>query len=98
MKAAVLEQKGELKVREFPDPDLDRSGWALVRTRAAGICGTELHILDAMFEPPSYPFVIGHEAAGEVFGVPAGSGLSRGQRVAVLQHGRLRPLRMVQER
>lgn len=42
-----------------------------------------MHILDAMFEPPSYPFVIGHEAAGEVFEVPAGSGLSRGQRVAI---------------
>jgi len=81
MKAAVLEQKGELNVREFPAPDED--GLALVETRAAGICGTELHLLDALFEPPSYPFVIGHEAAGVVRSAPAGSGLEEGSRVAV---------------
>ena len=81
MRAAVLDHKGKLMVRDFPEPD--RSGWAVVQTRAAGICGTELHILDAMFEPPTYPFIIGHEAAGVVAEAPAGSGLTRGQRVAV---------------
>jgi D-arabinose 1-dehydrogenase-like Zn-dependent alcohol dehydrogenase len=81
MKAAVLERKGELVVRDFPDAR--RGGWALVSTRAAGICGTELHILDAMFEPPSYPFVIGHEGAGEVLEAPDGSAVAAGQRVAI---------------
>jgi 2-desacetyl-2-hydroxyethyl bacteriochlorophyllide A dehydrogenase len=81
MKAAVLERRGELAVRDFPEPA--QEGWVVVQTRAAGICGTELHILDAMFEPPSYPFVIGHEAAGVVLRAPAGSRVSPGQRVAV---------------
>jgi propanol-preferring alcohol dehydrogenase len=36
-----------------------------------------------MFEPPSYPFVIGHEAAGVVLEAPAGSHVAAGQRVAV---------------
>jgi D-arabinose 1-dehydrogenase-like Zn-dependent alcohol dehydrogenase len=81
MKAAVLESKGQLAVREFPEPE--RDGWARVKTAAAGICGTELHIIDAMFEPPSYPFVIGHEAAGVVVDAPAGSRVSPGDRVAV---------------
>jgi alcohol dehydrogenase, propanol-preferring len=81
MRAALLEKKGELVVRDAPDAD--RPGWAVVQTRAAGICGTELHILDAMFEPPSYPFIIGHEAAGVVVGAPDGSPVGVGQRVAV---------------
>jgi len=81
MRAAVLESRGKLAVREVPEPG--REGWATVRTRAAGICGTELHIIDALFEPPSYPFVIGHEAAGVVVSVPSGSRVSVGQRVAV---------------
>ena len=71
MKAAVLERRGELAVHNSPEPA--QEGWVVVQTRAAGICGTELHILDAMFEPPSYPFVIGHEAAGVVLRAPAGS-------------------------
>ncbi len=81
MKAAVLESRGELAVRDFPEPD--RAGWALVETRAAGVCGTELHILDALFEPPSYPFVIGHEASGIVVSAPQGSTIAPGRRVAV---------------
>ncbi|HUZ19879.1 MAG TPA: zinc-binding dehydrogenase [Acidimicrobiales bacterium] len=81
MKAAVLERRGELAVRDVPEPE--REGWALVQTRAAGICGTELHILDAMFEPPSYPFVIGHEASGVVLSAPAASPVAPGQRVAI---------------
>ncbi len=81
MRAAVLEKRGELVVRDVPEPD--SPGWAVVSTRAAGICGTELHILDAMFEPPNYPFVIGHEASGVVLHAPAESRVAAGQRVAV---------------
>ena len=77
MKAAVLESKGQLVVREFPEP---RTRVGVVGTQAAGICGTELHILDAMFEPPSYPFVIGHEAAGVVVSAPPAA-VAAGQRV-----------------
>ena len=93
MKAAVLETKGELIVRELPDPD--RAGWAVVETRAAGIRGTELHILDAMFEPPGYPFVIGHEVAGHRPACPGGLRGSTGPARRHPQHGRLRPLQVV---
>jgi 2-desacetyl-2-hydroxyethyl bacteriochlorophyllide A dehydrogenase len=81
MKAAVLEQEGQLRVREIETPN--RADWALVAVRAAGVCGTELHFLDGMLAPPSYPFVLGHEAAGVVVEAPAGAGLSEGDRVAI---------------
>lgn len=81
MKAALLETRGKLTIRETDEPT--RDGWAIVETQAAGICGTELHIIDALFEPPTYPFVIGHEAAGVVIRAPEGSPVAVGQRVAV---------------
>ncbi len=81
MRAAVLAEKGRLEVAEVPDPEPD--GWALVSTRAAGVCGTELHFLDGMFDPPTFPFVLGHEAAGVVAHAPPGAGIREGERVAV---------------
>jgi propanol-preferring alcohol dehydrogenase len=82
MKAVHMDSPGVFEVREVPD--IPAGDQVLVRTRAAGICGTELHILDAMIEPPWYPFVLGHEAAGIVEHVPAGTtGVTVGDRVAV---------------
>jgi propanol-preferring alcohol dehydrogenase len=38
----------------------------LVRTKACGICGTDLHIRDGWGYTPDLPFVMGHEPAGVV--------------------------------
>jgi len=81
MRAAVLAESGRLEVRDVPEPE--PNGWALLATRAAGVCGTELHFLDAMFDPPRFPFILGHEAAGVVEHAPQGSDLAPGDRVAV---------------
>lgn len=82
MKAVVMRETGSFEVAEVAEPEA--GDLVLVETRAAGICGTELHILDGMLEPPSYPFILGHEAAGVVTYVPEGvSGLAVGDRVAV---------------
>jgi propanol-preferring alcohol dehydrogenase len=61
MKAALLYEGGEVRVEETADPVA--RGWALVESRAAGVCGTELHFVDGMIPPPSYPFQLGHESA-----------------------------------
>jgi alcohol dehydrogenase, propanol-preferring len=58
-------------------------GEALVRIHAAGVCGTDLHILDGMIKPERYPMTIGHEAAGVVESVSGAPGLAAGDRVAV---------------
>jgi 2-desacetyl-2-hydroxyethyl bacteriochlorophyllide A dehydrogenase len=80
MKAALL-YDGDVRVEETADPAAD--GWALVSTRAAGVCGTELHFLDGMIPPPTTPFQLGHEAAGVVLEAPPGSAVAPGDRVAV---------------
>ena len=81
MKAVLLAEGGVLTVEEIPAPPAD--GWALVATKAAGVCGTELHFLDGMIPPPHPQFVLGHEISGIVLDAPAGSTVSVGDRVAV---------------
>jgi len=53
-----------------------------VRLERAGICGTDLKILDGA-TPVSYPRVLGHEMVGTVNAQPKGKRLSAGARVLV---------------
>ncbi len=98
MKAALLYEGGEVRVEDVPDPAAD--GWALVETKAAGVCGTELHFLEGMIPPPVVPFQLGHEGAGVVLEAPEGSGVTAGDRVAVYNVvgcGRCKPCRTGRE-
>lgn len=82
MKAVVMNDNGSFQVSDIDEPA--QGDLVLVETKAAGICGTELHILDRMLEPPNYPFILGHEGAGIVRYVPPGTtGLAVGDRVAI---------------
>ena len=82
MRAVVLNDDKSVNVVEVDDPQ--PADVALVKTQAAGVCGTELHILDGMLEPPAYPFVLGHEGAGVVSYVPDGTtDIAVGDRVAI---------------
>jgi S-(hydroxymethyl)glutathione dehydrogenase/alcohol dehydrogenase len=49
-------------------------GQVRVRIRAAGVCHSDLSMVNGTLAPP-YPLVLGHEAAGEV--VEAGAGVTR---------------------
>jgi 2-desacetyl-2-hydroxyethyl bacteriochlorophyllide A dehydrogenase len=98
MKAALLHEGGQVRVEETAQPAPD--GWALVESRAAGVCGTELHFVDGMIPPPGYPFQLGHESAGVVLETPAGSSVRAGDRVAVYNFvgcGRCRPCQIGRE-
>ena len=82
MKAAQVHEDLSLNVndveRRSPGP-----GEALVRLHAAGVCATDLHVLEGMIQPDEYPMTVGHEAAGVVVEVGYGSTVSVGDRVAV---------------
>jgi alcohol dehydrogenase, propanol-preferring len=67
------------------DVDVPRPGQreVLVRVHAAGVCGTDLHIVDGMIKPDAYPMTLGHEAAGVVEEAGLGVALTVGTRVAV---------------
>jgi len=86
MKAAVLHGVGDVRIEKRPIPK-PRRGEALVRVRAVGVCGSEIHyyregrIGDAVVKEPVIP---GHEFAGEVAALgPGVAGLRVGERVAV---------------
>ena len=91
MKALVLTGPSEFSIEDVENP---RPGpqEVLCRVRAVTICGTDAHLLRGDypgFWPPSYPFIPGHEWAGEVIelGEGAGSlGFAVGDRVAGTSH------------
>ncbi len=83
MKAVRVETGGEVSVVETPIPVIGR-GEALMRTRAAGICGSDL--ID-WYVAKKAGQVIGHEVAGEIVEVGAGvTSFSAGDRVAPHHH------------
>jgi len=65
MKALVWLGKEQLAVQERPVP-APSDGQALVRIRAAGICGTDHSILGGTHSRARPPLIMGHECAGEV--------------------------------
>ncbi len=82
MRAARIHEDLTLRVDDVDDPTPGR-GQVLVRIHAAGVCGTDLHILDGMIKPDPYPMTIGHEAAGIVEAVGEGVALTPGTAVAI---------------
>lgn len=67
MKALVKTGKGEglIEVRDVPYPVLPEEDWVIIRVKAAGVCGTDLHIWHDMY-PYWPPVTLGHEFAGEI--------------------------------
>ena len=71
---------GHLALEDRPTPQAG-SGQILIRVRAAGICGTDLHIRAGEY-PCTPPVVLGHEVCGTVEAVGAGvDGLRPGDAV-----------------
>ena len=66
MKAMVLERFAEPMVfKEVPEPQIGLQD-VLLRSRACGLCGTDIKIYDGQVKTVKVPFIMGHEFAGEV--------------------------------
>lgn len=82
MKAAIIEQIGQINVLDFGDPEIEKDE-VLIEVHASGICGTDIHIYDGGFGG-NLPVIPGHEFSGKV--VAKGSDCKRinvGDHVAV---------------
>ena len=66
MKSIILEEPGNLSLRDAAPPPPPAPGEALVRVRRVGICGTDLHAFSGNQNFFSYPRIMGHELAVEV--------------------------------
>ena len=68
MKALLLTAPGKFEIQEVPVPSPGPFE-VLCRVRAVAICGTDPEVVKGGFPgywPLSYPFIPGHEWAGEV--------------------------------
>jgi L-iditol 2-dehydrogenase len=63
MKALVLEEYNKLVYRNWPDPVM-ADNEVIVRVKAAGICGSDVHGLDGSTGRRIPPLIMGHEASG----------------------------------
>lgn len=65
MKALVLTGPSRFEYRDVPDP-APAADEVLVRVRACGICGSDVHGMDGSTGRRIPPLIMGHEAAGEI--------------------------------
>lgn len=63
MKALVLDEYKQLNYRDFPDP-VPECGEVLIRVKACGICGSDVHGMDGSTGRRKPPIIMGHEASG----------------------------------
>lgn len=85
MKAAVVYAENDIRIADVPAPQAGR-GQVVVRVRGCGVCATDVKILSGTSTPPQLPMILGHEVAGTIAELGAGTeetGLSLGQRVAI---------------
>jgi len=78
---------GLVELREVPTPTL-APGEVLIRVKAAGICGSDIHIFHDQF-PYHPPVILGHEFAGEIAALGSQvQGWTKGDRVVAELHTR----------
>ncbi len=68
MKALLLTAPSQLALVDFPDPS-PAPDEVLLRVRACGICGSDIHGWDGSTGRRRPPLIMGHEAAGEIVAV-----------------------------
>jgi Zn-dependent alcohol dehydrogenase len=81
MRACVLREPGRLAIEQVTlHPP--RTGEVRVRVAAAGVCHSDVHLIDGLLGPGRWPLVPGHEGAGVVEEVGDGVGhVAPGDRV-----------------
>lgn len=80
MKALKMLGNRKMQVVDVPKPEA-RGEWVVVRVKASGLCGSELHAMYQSSEP--WPHIPGHELAGEVAEVDEEVCVKVGDRVAI---------------
>jgi L-iditol 2-dehydrogenase len=77
--------KGFLEIQNVDEP-VAGDGEVLLRVKAAGICGTDIHIMEDRF-PNHPPVILGHEFSGEIIDVGRNAtGYAVGDRVVSEPH------------
>ena len=65
MKALVLEAYNKLVYKDVPEPEFGDDE-VLVKVKAVGICGSDVHGIDGSTGRRIPPIIMGHEASGVI--------------------------------
>jgi threonine dehydrogenase-like Zn-dependent dehydrogenase len=79
-------QADSVDLTELDEPP-ESDGAVLVKTRAVGVCGTDLEIIEGHYgwaPPGETRLALGHESLGEVLEAPPDSGLATGDLVVAI--------------
>lgn len=68
MKALLLTEYKKLEYIDFPEPEIGPND-LMIRVRACGICGSDIHGYDGSTGRRKPPLIMGHEASGEIAAV-----------------------------
>jgi threonine dehydrogenase-like Zn-dependent dehydrogenase len=86
MKTIVLDQPGQFRLIDTPEPGAPGPEEAVVRIQRVGICGTDLHAFEGTQPFFEYPRILGHELSAEIVALGSSErnhGLKVGDVVAV---------------
>ncbi|MCW5851333.1 MAG: galactitol-1-phosphate 5-dehydrogenase [Anaerolineae bacterium] len=84
MQALVFTAIRKMELQTTPAPRLTAPDDVLVRVRAVGVCGSDLHGYTGQSGRRTPPMIMGHEAAGEVVAIgPAVTNVKPGDQVAI---------------
>ena len=83
MRALTFHGKHDVRVETVPDPEIVNPRDAIIEVTATAICGSDLHLYDAVIPGILPGDILGHEFMGRVVETGPGSTLKKGQRVVV---------------
>ncbi len=83
MRALTWHGKHDVRVETVPDPEIVNPRDAVVKVTSTAICGSDLHLYDAVIPGVLAGDILGHEFMGEVVEAGRDSTLRKGQRVVV---------------
>ena len=83
MRALTWHGKHDVRVDTVPDPVIVNPRDAIIEITATAICGSDLHLYDAVIPGMQPGDILGHEFMGRVVETGPGSTLKKGQRVVV---------------
>jgi len=85
MRKIICEEPGKLKLQQIQQPPLEE-GYARIRIRRVGVCGTDLHAFEGTQPYFTYPRVLGHELSGELVACNGAPGFANGEIVTFIPY------------
>lgn len=85
MQVIVCEEPGKMALSYREKPAIEE-GYAQIRIRRIGICGTDLHAFEGTQPYFNYPRVLGHELSGELVEPNGAPGFEKGEIVTFIPY------------